>query len=82
MRNQYAVSMKILAKRQTICYSETSLMQIEPVKENVMQTQIIPDVCDTDAEIVLCNCEKICIAANHGADGIAVKSGSAQSAKN
>ena len=81
MRNQYAASMKMLAKRQTICYSETSLMQIEPVKENVMQTQIIPDVCDTDAEIVLCNCEKICIAANHGADGIAVKSGSAQSAK-
>ena len=50
-------------------------MQIEPVNENVMQTQIIPDVCDTDAEIVLCNCENIRIADNRGADGIVVKNG-------
>lgn len=34
-----------------------------------------PDVCDTDAEIVLCNCENIRIADNRGADSIVVKNG-------
>ena len=46
------------------------------------QTNTNQNVCDTDAEIVLCNCEKIRIAGNRGADAIVVKSGNAQSAKN